>query len=858
MSEKSRLKFLTTGRGLASLLTMFLFLMVFAVRTATFEEAHAAETAWIVKGGSARAQIVTAVAPPRMVDIAAKELQHYVLKLTGAEPPVVTEPTGEFPVKVYVGRSEHTDRLGVTDEGLKYGAFRMISGPDWLALVGRDFDFEPVKPWPSHHREREQANLDWDEITGHTWRNPMHALHRDHNSNFGVWKHDEGGSLNAVCEFLRALGVRWYLPGEIGEVVPARKSIALPDVDKTVRPSFALRKLKWSNYNIDWDDMMWDRRMGLNSGYELWGAKSYKSHGMRAVIGRREMQEAHPEYFALLGGSRDTEKGGTGTPCLRSPGLIRETVAFVRASFDHYDEPMVCIWPTDGFRQCRCELCKDTDNVSDYVWGFVETVAAEVFKTYPDRKVSCGAYSSYVDPPEDIEKFSPNVVVYIANRGRPAFGAPESWERHWNTIEAWREKVAPGNLLRGENNLYTFRHGGRTGPVAFPALHPREIAKDLRALQGVSLGERNESPRGIRRGDKNNTWAAPGVDHLNLYVNSRFLWDADQDIEAMLDEYYTLFYGPARLQMQAALEFADENFPASPDASRGGWLPPLDVRAQFVNMLHDAREAAGDTVYGERVQLILDELPSLDGLRVAGELAVRRGEDVIIYDRLVDFHNDKWRDDRVTFHPDGRLDEAFWQCYPHGRNLRAADGGGAPLRTTVMARWYRNHIYFGIHCEGDTDEPLNIPATRDGDPAILEGDWIEILIETGPENFYRIAVNPAGAVVDMDMTAEGDGTAWSSNADVGVHVDDDYWSVEVRLPVVSEGTAGMDHLNAMPGRMPTRAWPWHFNVARFSMQEDESQVMTYSPLNGSDLTDRATFALLVHMGDARRMLQARR
>ncbi len=43
-----------------------------------------------------------------------------------------------------------------------------------------------------------------------------------------LWQFDERGSFNAVCGYLRSLGVRWYLPGELGEVVPKMKSIPLP------------------------------------------------------------------------------------------------------------------------------------------------------------------------------------------------------------------------------------------------------------------------------------------------------------------------------------------------------------------------------------------------------------------------------------------------------------------------------------------------------------------------------------------------------------------------------------------------------------------------------------------------------
>jgi len=40
-----------------------------------------------------------------------------------------------------------------------------------------------------------------------------------------LWQFDERGSFNAVCGYLRSLGVRWYLPGEI---VPKMKSVPLP------------------------------------------------------------------------------------------------------------------------------------------------------------------------------------------------------------------------------------------------------------------------------------------------------------------------------------------------------------------------------------------------------------------------------------------------------------------------------------------------------------------------------------------------------------------------------------------------------------------------------------------------------
>ena len=37
---------------------------------------------------------------------------------------------------IYVGESDYTGALGISTEGLRHGAYRMVSGEGWLALVG--------------------------------------------------------------------------------------------------------------------------------------------------------------------------------------------------------------------------------------------------------------------------------------------------------------------------------------------------------------------------------------------------------------------------------------------------------------------------------------------------------------------------------------------------------------------------------------------------------------------------------------------------------------------------------------------------------------------------------------------------
>src|SRR5690606_25197294 len=116
--------------------------------------------------------------------------------------------------------------------------------------------------------------------------------------------HDEGGSLNAAYGLLRSLGVRWFMPGELGEVVPERATISLEPLNETVRPDFPLRDWNWYNFgSFAYDDIIWARRLGMNSCEALLGPIA-GPHGLVHVLLDPAMQKAHPEYYALLDGKR--------------------------------------------------------------------------------------------------------------------------------------------------------------------------------------------------------------------------------------------------------------------------------------------------------------------------------------------------------------------------------------------------------------------------------------------------------------------------------------------------------------------------------------------------------------------------
>ena len=222
---------------------------------------------WMVKDGQARAEIVIADKPARAAEFGASELQTYIEKITGCRLDILTAPSDTMPVKIFVGESKAARQAGVTAVGLGRDAFRMVSGPDWLALVGNDAEFVPREPWARHHGKWiGETKKALEELDGHPWRKTIASrIYKNYNQHLDIWSYDHRGSLNAVYAFLRELGVRWYMPGELGEIVPETRDLALPEVDRTVRPAFEVRSVSRPMLSSsDVEHALWYLRIGAN------------------------------------------------------------------------------------------------------------------------------------------------------------------------------------------------------------------------------------------------------------------------------------------------------------------------------------------------------------------------------------------------------------------------------------------------------------------------------------------------------------------------------------------------------------------------------------------------------------------
>ncbi len=345
----------------------FLIFMLFQPLVAL----HAADT-FIVEQGKPLAEIIISANPVRMQRLAAHEFQMQIEKISGARLPIVTAPSGRG-VKIFIGSSEHNP---ISATGLSDGGFRITTGADWMSLIGDDSEFTPVEPFAKNNSDIPRAQAQWEKMVGAPYGMPSTGLYKNRlrlagdigkpdgavtqpNETLDIWGLDERGSFNAVCGYLQKLGARWYLPGELGEVLPTMKTISLALIDEIVQPDFPLRQFNFRFGTAGPETSMWVMRLGLRNDERLQIA-----HGISTMTNRQAVFDAHPDWFAIYGGKTDFKPGDSKCQvCYSNDRLFVETVRWARAQLDTYKLETVSIMPPDGYTAiCQCEKCKGKDS----------------------------------------------------------------------------------------------------------------------------------------------------------------------------------------------------------------------------------------------------------------------------------------------------------------------------------------------------------------------------------------------------------------------------------------------------------------------------------------------------------------
>lgn len=435
------------------------------------------------------------------------------------------------------------------------------------------------------------ANEKLDEIILAKGKNPSSfALVVDKNS-ISIRGLSDEGTLFGVYELLEQLGVRWYIPGDLGRVIPKLATVRLEEQQTVQVPSFELRLLQ------PWQDASsgWIKRVRL--GGEV---RSTGSHGIPPFSSRDFA--SNPEWFAEVNGERVARQ-----LCLSNPEVLSRTVNHIRSQYAPTEEKIYYgMGPNDGSGFCECENCKALDqgvwdpfygreSMTDrYIW-FFNQVLAELEEDYPNFHIVWYVYALTMMPPKTqpnpriVHVFAPITLDRIKGLNNPM-----SLDRHvlkW-LIEEWSKKEPNEMYYRGYyNNLAC---------MSLPFSQVDRIRHEIPYL--YEKGFKAMRVEVIRQAWASNT--------ISLYLAARLMWDVNTDVDAVLDEFYEKFYGPAALPMKQYHETLDETFRDTPYSTGSSYVyfSTFDhkLRAKMSKMLSAAEslvEKAENELYRERVRI---------------------------------------------------------------------------------------------------------------------------------------------------------------------------------------------------------------------------------------------------------------
>ena len=442
----------------------------------------------VARDGRPTATIVIGQEASDLEQAAAEALQSYLEEMSGALLPIQTDEADIEGNRILVGRTRLTEAAGVAVTPTNPGreGFRLRTAGRDVVVAGSD---------------------------------PL-------------------GTLYGAHTLLEALGVRWFLPGSLGEDVPRQPTIVVPPLDEKQKPDFAMR---WVGGG-DWAKRNKCNRLGNDfpGGFKV---RPSLYHSLGRLLPVEEYFPEHPEYFALVGGKR-CDKSETKL-CISNPEVVREVARNMGKLLD--EDPTVdfiSISPTDGTNYCKCERCCALDEegvsrdqrMSRRMLIFYNQVAEELAKTHPEARILAGAYHIYNRPPRDQTlRAHPNLALVICHYTEycnlhPVDDPECPRNQHYRQVLLDWQKLIPDICFYE----YYYTNGWRELPCPLV----RVIAQDIPYFKGLGI-------KGLytQYGSIWNTY-------LNYYVAAKLLWDAETDVDALLDDFYERFFkqaaGPMR------------------------------------------------------------------------------------------------------------------------------------------------------------------------------------------------------------------------------------------------------------------------------------------------------------------------
>ena len=337
------------------------------------------------------------------------------------------------------------------------------------------------------------------------------------------------GTLYGVYGFLeKHLGCRKY--SSKVTVVPTQRDIVLnDDISEKEVPVFEFREILYKDV-YDPEYMEW-HALGLHQSDAYrpgdWGSWCHTTY---RLVPPQEHAQAHPEYYSMLNGKRVVNTKGInwGDICWSSEGAF--DIAYQNLKKLIADNPDPVYWSIsqqDNADYCRCPVCQKAYEETGSTQGTILPFINKMARKFPDKIISTLSYWYSTRPPKGIE-VEKNVNILLCNIGSPRHIPIEQGDSTFTAdLKAWH-KIHDNFLIW--DYVIQFRHL----MAPFP---------NLRVLQpNLQFLHKNGVKAMFEQGNRD---SGGEFCELRAYILSKLLWNPDQDVEAIIDDFVNGYYGPA-------------------------------------------------------------------------------------------------------------------------------------------------------------------------------------------------------------------------------------------------------------------------------------------------------------------------
>ena len=425
------------------------------------------------------------------------------------------------------------------------------------------------------------------------------------------------GTTYGVYDFLQRQCVFYFLTPDECNLVPNTPDLSVTAQDITWKPQMWVRTIEHAmnnGYKYPVAKKYWDD-YGRHSRWQFFepdvepqywlSGQVFDCHTFYKYVQPEKYFKDHPEYFsAHPNGKRAYQPAGQ--LCLSNPDVLKITLASLEAFIEKDRKARPTKYPTmyelsqedNTSFICCCPECKKIADQyggdSGLVIWFVNQVAREIARKYPDVHLRTFAYVSSEKPPTGIKPEKNVVVRYCDLYSKCSHQYPLT--NAFNHAHGQDTLLKDWCAMTPNVELWDYMLYGGT----FPEISVDALAADAKFFHEIGMNRIFMESECLPNSPQ------PFYD-LHLFIMTQMYYDPSQNLEKLIDVFCQGYYGKAAKEMREYIDLLRKIIATNPPESVPAWharafkwLNP-DNLEKFTQMLKTALAKDSDAKVRARI-----------------------------------------------------------------------------------------------------------------------------------------------------------------------------------------------------------------------------------------------------------------